>query len=217
VVLANVIWIAGAAVAFSVNLGYGMAIAILGGVALLALLGSVRGLMTAAVVLAILVYRLFREIHPEGARSLDIGQHYTMVGIALGALIPLLPIEWGRGRTALRSMQAGVGAMLWLLVLVGTPVAAAVMLGSKGAIGMVVGFSFAAVVDSLRSVVSLAPAGVAVGLGAVTALSYGWLSPWMDLERAQKQHALIYIAITVAVLAGAIYAVSRQPKAAESK
>jgi hypothetical protein len=216
-VLATVIWLAGATVAFSTDLrAYGMSISILGGVSTLVLFGNIRALMTLCVAAAILIYRLFRELRPDEARALDIGQHYTMIGIAIGALLPLLPIEWGRTRI-LTGWRSSAATALWLVILLGMPVAAAVLLGSKGAIGMVVGFSFAAVVEGLRGVVSLAPSGTAIGLGCLTALSYAWLGPWMDLERASKERAVVIVAVVALAFAAALFAVSRQSEAPENQ
>ncbi len=211
--VATVLWVAGATIAFSLKLGFGMSVGLVGGAATLALLGSVRGLASMAVAASILVYRLFRESHPEGAKALDIGQHYTMVGICIGALMPLLPIEWARGATV-KGWRDPVSHLLWLAILAAIPAAAAVMLGSKGVIGLVVGFSFAAVVEGFRGASTLAPLGITAGLGTFTALSYAWLLPWMDLARDEKQKALLILSIAVAAVAAALYAISREHKAA---
>lgn len=207
-VLATVIWLGAATVAFGLNLGYGMSVTLLGGAAALVLFGNVRGLMAIAVAAAILVYRMFRELFPEEAKALDIGQHYTMVGIAIGALLPLLPLEWARGMK-IAGWRTTAATVVWLLILLGLPVAAAVLLGSKGAIGMVVGLSFAAVVEGLRGSLSLAPAGIAMGLGSLTVLSYGWLGDWTDLERAIKLRAVVVVSIVALILGAALFGLSR--------
>jgi hypothetical protein len=208
-ILATVIWLGAATVAFGMNLGYGMAVSLLGGVCALVVFGNVRALMTLAVVLSVLVYRLFRELFPEEAKAPDIGQHYTMIGIAIGALLPLLPVEWAKGRS-LGGARSAIAASLWLLILLGLPVAASVLLGSKGAIGMVIGLGFAAVVEGLRGVASLAPVGIATGLGALTVLTYGWLGDWTDLERAVKIRAVIVVSVVILVLAALLFGVSRE-------
>ncbi|HWA84300.1 MAG TPA: hypothetical protein VG820_12730 [Fimbriimonadaceae bacterium] len=213
-VLAAVIWLGAATVAFGMDLGYGMAVTLLGGAAALLLFGNMRGLMAIAVAAAILIYRLFRELFPDEAKALDIGQHYTMVGIAIGALLPLLPIEWARGLKLSRE-RTTIATVVWLLILLGLPIAAAVLLGSKGAIGMVVGLSFAAIVEGLRGTVSLAPAGIAVGLGSFTVLSFDWLGDWTDLERVVKLRAVMIVTVVALVLGSALFGLSRQ-KASEA-
>lgn len=207
-VLAAVIWLGAATVAFGLNLGYGMSVTLLAGAAALVLFGSVRGLMAIAVAAAILIYRMFRELFPEEAKALDIGQHYTMVGLAIGALLPLLPLEWARGMK-IAGWRTTAATVVWLLILLGLPVAAAVLLGSKGAIGMVVGLSFAAIVEGLRGSVGLAPAGIAMGLGSLTVLSYGWLGDWTDLERAVKLRAVIVVSVVALILGAALFGLSR--------
>jgi hypothetical protein len=209
-IVATVIWLGAATVAFGFNLGYGMAVALLGGACSLVILGSMRGLMTLAVVLSVLIYRLFRELFPEEAKAPDIGQHYTMIGIAIGALLPLLPIEWLRARNLISGWRSSIAVVLWLLILLGLPVAASVLLGSKGAIGMVIGLGFAAVIEGLRGTLSLAPVGIATGIGALTVLTYGWLGDWTDLERAVKIRAVVVVSVVILVLAALLFGISRE-------
>lgn len=209
-VLCTVIWIAAATVAFGVKLGYGMSISILGGVAALTILRSVRGLMSMGVAISILVYRFFRELQPEGAKALDIGQHYSMVGLAIGALMPLLPIEWSRGRGAWTGGRSAGIWMLWLLILLGVPVAASILLGAKGAVGIVVGFSFASVIEGTRGTASLETVGIATGLGALTTLSYGWLTPLMNLGREEKTRALLIVAVLAAAVGAGIFVLGKK-------
>jgi hypothetical protein len=208
-ILAAVIWLGAATVAFAVDRGYGMSLAVLGGAGVLVLLGDIRGLMTLSVVAAILVYRLFREIFPSEARALDIGQHYTMIGLVIGALLPLLPIEWGKAR-ALSGWREGLTNAMWLVLLLGLPVGAAMLLGPKGAIGMVVGLSFAAIVEALRGVGSLATMSIAAGIGSVTILTYNWLGDWADLDHNAKVRMVWIIAALSLILAGAFFVVTRK-------
>ncbi|HTQ09872.1 MAG TPA: hypothetical protein VMI31_07360 [Fimbriimonadaceae bacterium] len=210
-VLSAVIWLAAATVAFGIDHeAYGMAVTLLGGVCTLALMGNLRGLASITVAAAILVYRLFRELYPDDARAPDIGQHYTMIGIAIGALLPLLPLEWARSRDV-SGWKAVVSMAVWLLILIGLPIAGSVLLGSKGAIGMVVGLSFAPIIDGLRGMTDLAPAGIGLGMGALSVLSYGWLGDWTDLERGVKIHAVIVVGIISLVLGAALMGLSRSP------
>lgn len=207
-VLCAVIWLAAATVAFGLGLGYGMAVALLAGFATLALFGSTRGVMTLSVALAILIYRFFREMHPEESKALDIGQHYTMVGMAIGALVPLMPLEWRRDWIP-AGWRAVAARALWAVILLGIPVAAAVFLGSKGAIGMIVGLSLAAVVEGLRGNVGLETLNIGVGVGGVTTLMYGWLGDWTDIDRGAKMKAVVVVAIVALVVAAALMGISR--------
>lgn len=210
-VLCAVIWLAAATVAFGLGLGYGMAVALLAGFATLALVGSIRGVMTLSVALAILVYRFFREMHPEESKALDIGQHYTMVGMAIGALVPLMPLEWRRDWLP-AGWKAVFARGLWTVVLIGIPVAAAVFLGSKGAIGMIVGLSLAAVVEGLRDKVGLETLNISTGMACTTTLMYGWLGDWTDIDRGAKMKAVVIVAVVALVVAAALMGVSRSAK-----
>lgn len=211
-VLSSIIWIATATVAFGLKLGYGMAVALIGGASSLIILGSIRGLMSMAIALSILIYRFFRELQPEGARALDIGQHYSLVGITLGALLPLLPIEWSRS-TRTKSSLAGV---LWLLLLIGIPVAVSLLLGGKGAVGLVVGFAFASLIEGARGSVTLEAIGIAAGLGALTTLSYGWLVPLMDLGRDEKTKGLVGVAVAVVIIGSLLNWVGKKDAAVKA-
>jgi hypothetical protein len=131
-----------------------------------------------------------------------------MIGIAIGALLPLLPLECGRNKS-LANARAISATAVWLLILIGLPVASAILLGSKGAIGMVVGLSFAAVVEGLRGGASLAPTGISIGLGTITILSYSWLGDWTDLERGVKTRAVFVVAVILLVFAAALFGISR--------
>ena len=199
-VLSTIIWIAAVTVAFGIKLGYGMSAVLLAGVVTAILLGSARGLMSQSVALSILLYRYYRELQPEGARALDIGQHYSMVGLTLGALLPLLPLEWARAR---RSRLVISGA-LWLVLLIGLPLIGSLLLGSKGAVGMIVGFGFATLVEGIRGAVTLEAVGLGVGLGALTTLSYGWLVPLMDIGRDEKTRALVIVAVVLVLIGTAL-------------
>jgi|GEM_PF-2022480 len=210
-ILSTVIWLGAATVSFGIeHEAYGMAVTLLGGVALLVLMGNTRGLASITVAAAILAYRLFRELYPEDAKAPDIGQHYTMIGIAIGALLPLLPIDWARAREV-SGWKAVAASGVWLLILIGIPIAASVLLGSKGAIGMIVGLSFAPIIDGLRGAVSLAPVGIGLGMAGVNVLTYGWLGDWTDLERAVKIRAVIVVAVVSLVLAASLFGLSRAP------
>lgn len=211
-ILSAVIWLGAATIAFAMDQGYGMAAAVLGGAAALILFSDIRGLMTLGVAAAILVYRLFREMFPSEARALDIGQHYTMIGLVIGALLPLLPIEWSKSKT-LAGWREGLAGAMWLIMLLGLPIGGAILLGSKGAIGMVVGLSFAGIVEALRGVASLATLSIAAGIGSVTILTYQWLGDWADLEHGAKVRAVWIIAALALVLAGAFYALTRNQTA----
>ncbi len=194
VLLATLIWIGLATAAFALRRGYGMSISMVSASSVLLLLGNRRALLSAGPLLALVYYRVFREDHVAASRALDIGQHYAMVGMAVGLLLPLLPLEWLRGQREERcARRAAVGATLWTLALGIAPIGVAALMGPKAAIGLLIGLGFAALVEGLRQERSLAALTWVGGLGAVSALTYGWAKPLLDLTRDEKIVALYWV------------------------
>ncbi|MBC8065389.1 MAG: hypothetical protein H7Y17_11195 [Chlorobia bacterium] len=207
--IASVIWIGIATLAFSFLKGYGMAIASAGAVLTLLMLGNVRALLSAGPLVGLAFYRVLRESHPDAVRALDIGQHYAVIGVAFGVVAALLPGEW-IARRSKESIQTDFGKVLWTLVLCLIPVAMAVVLGAKGMVGFVVGLGLAAFVEGLRGGRSLLPILFAGGLSAIVAVSYGWLTNLLDMTREGKQTAFYWMA-GVALVLGVLIALVTKP------
>lgn len=196
-----------ATAAFGIEKGLGMGMAGAATVATLLAFGTPRGILVFAPLMVLVLYRVFRERYPDSSRAIDIGQHYAMVGLALGIVLPLLASVWS-DRT-----RAGVAFSLWGLLLVAAPIPVAAILGPKGAIGFLLGLGFAAVVQSLRAGSSLASASLAASVAGATAMSYGWLDPLLALTRSEKLRMFAFIAIGVLLIGGGIAALGRTPKA----
>jgi hypothetical protein len=207
-VLSVVLWLAVATLAFGMRQGLGMAVAALGGAAMLAALGRTRALLTMGPFLLLVLYRVFREMHPEASRAIDIGQHYALIGLAAGAALPILASEWRRSRET-GTAGAALAAWLWCPVLLAVPFVAAVVLSAKGYIGVLVGLGFGAFLEGVRGPARLEPLAVSAGLGSAMTVSYGWLLPQLDLTREEKVAQLAYAAAGLAVLAILIALLSR--------
>jgi hypothetical protein len=202
-VLAVIVWIGLATWAFGLRRGYGMSVSLVGASALLLLLGNPRALLSTGPLVALVYYRIFRESHTDATRALDIGQHYAMIGIAVGAMLPLLPLEWARER------RSSIAAGLWIALIAALPVFAAIILGPKGAIGMLAGLGLAAVVEGLRGERALNALTLAAGVAGLTALTYGWTTNLLEMTRDQKIQALLWMTPVTVVVAGAIALLSR--------
>lgn len=209
--VAVVIGIGFATYAFSLRQGFGISLAALGCTATLTILGNRRALLAMGPLVWLAFYRLFRETHVDASRALDIGQHYALVGIAIGAIVPLLPIDWNGGRSALRN---AIGSTLWAVLLGGIPIVVALFLGPKGTVGLIAGLGFTTVVAGLRNERSLLSFVLAAGIAAAAILTYGWVGDTMLMTHEDKVAILKKSVVFLVVLVIAIYATA--PRSPES-
>jgi hypothetical protein len=175
------------ALAFSLARGYGMSLALLLGAGIHLVLGERRALTTCGPLLGLVMYRLFREAHVDASRALDLGQHYALIGFAIGAALPLFPERWWATKPASGLLQ-GIGGILWAALWAGTPFLAALLLGPKGVVGLVVGVGFSSLFSATGIAPSLLPMAAAAAAGGLASLTYGWLADLTDLSRDEKLH-----------------------------
>lgn len=211
-VLSVIIWLAAATLAFGLRKGFGMSVTTLGGLAMLLCLGRTRALLTLGPLAMLVTYRVFRELHTDASRALDIGQHYALIGIVAGAAIVALATEW-------RSSEAGkspLAGLLWLPLFIALPYVSGVVLAAKGFVGVIAGLGFGPFVEGLRGSSRQGALSLQLGLGAALAGGYGWLSDKVDLARDEKVGTLISVSVGAAVLAAIIALLSRKEAPAAS-
>ncbi len=175
---------------------------------------------------------MFREVHVVATRALDIGQHYELIGLALGALTPLMPVEWLRTRWELLGLRLPTTSVLWMFLLALIPVGCALVLGPKGVVGFVAGLGFAALIQSLKtdsrfriqdsgSGVSRGDAenpsiadarlhtlSLGVGMAAATTFTFQFLGDNTTLSRDEKISILVPLAMVLFVVAVLLVVVS---------
>ncbi len=142
--LAALLALGGAALAFRELRGYGVGLAALSGVAVLAVFGEERGrvrdVVRGAVTLLVLVtlYRVFAERY-DYRRTLEPDFLYYYVALAVGALLPALLA----GSAARRAFAGAGAAVSWLtlagLAAVAAPLVLWVLLGERAQAAMLVG------------------------------------------------------------------------------
>jgi hypothetical protein len=191
--IASVIWIAAATAVFGFEKGFGMALALLGAVAMLLLAGNRQALLSLAPLAALVFYRVFREAHPDTSHGFDISQHYAILGVLLGAILPIMAQEWLRLTGKRGGGAALVAGGLWVLLLAAAPVVVAIALSSKGIIGYLIGLGIAPVMEGARGERSALSLALSMGLGSMMALLYDWLTPHLDLARHEKLIALAWV------------------------
>lgn len=176
-----------ATVAFSQYQALGMACVWMGAALGILIAGRRRAQLILGLLAAVTLYRAYREVYPDASRAFDIGQHYALIGLILGAFTPLLAVDWARSREGQAPLTP-----IWVVVLVGLIPISAILFGAKGEAGFLIGLGLCPVIEALRSARTEA-LPLVLGLSALTISSYGWFSSLLDLAREEKIRALGWV------------------------
>jgi hypothetical protein len=208
--VATVLWLGLATLAYGPARGFGMDVALFCGIAVPIALGRSRAALSCGPLAALVFVRLFNQIHGRESAALDISQHYVLIGLTVGAILPAAYDEW-RARTP---RLPALGGLLWSVLFVGLPVALTLLVEAKGLVGFIVGLGFGGLLLARRAGVTLQPLAVTMGVGAATILVYGRMVDVETISRDQKLHFVAYSAIAIALVAIPLGLLSR-PKAEE--
>jgi len=206
VVIGSILWLAVASASYGYLRGFGMSVALIAGLGITLVLDRPKALLCLGPLAAVVVFRVFSQLHPEAGRSFDIGQHYQLMGLLLGVLVPILAGEWLR--SAPPSKLLWLAAVLWLLVMAAAPLPVAIAFSDKGIIGYLVGLGLAPVLEATRRR-SLDTLFISIGLGCSMVLLYNWIQPHLELDRHEKIVALSWVVGLIAVAVIGILAISR--------
>jgi hypothetical protein len=193
--LATILSIGLATVAFAAARGLGMSLALLAAVGVLSVTSHRRALLALGPLVGLVLYRVLREEGTGATRALDIGQHYTLLALALGAIVPLMFADW-RGKS--------VGLALWATLGLAIPPLVIVMFGARGAVGFIVGLGLAATVDALRNAKDLTVYAVAAIMAPITLVTLHWTKDVDTLTRDQKIPLLLVAGTVIVVLSVAL-------------
>ncbi len=208
IALAAVIAVGIATIAFGFAKGTGMALALGAMVSILLGCGNRAALLSIAPLFGLVLFRLLKEVDNDSTKALDIGQHYALLGVMLGALIPLLPTDWIQ-RTG---TKGGIGAFLWAILILSGPVFIAVMLGEKGSIGFVAGLGLSGLCQALRKDYGLMSIAIIPGLAATTTVCLDWFHDWTDLARDDKVKVFMIAGSALVILSAVLATVAKAPK-----
>jgi|GEM_PF-4526478 len=190
--MSAVVSLALANVAFTEGRGHGVAILMVFLLAIAGALGEwkVMAGMTAGASIGVL--RALRYAYADTTSTLDMGNHYALMGVVFGFAVVAVAVEIARShwRTTLAGGLAG------LLLVPGL----CLYLGSKGAVGMVVGMSLAGALafNAHRHALAAAACGL-TGAGIIVA-SFGWVSPLLTGPRDERLKWLGYLLVPAALL-----------------
>ncbi len=189
--LGAILMIAVGTAAFGEARGLGMATAALSALAVGIVAQKPRVVAVLSPLAVLAIFRAFGVAFPDAARALDIGQHYGMIGVLAGLLASLLVAEvasWEhRSATGLAIASAGLAAAFSPL-----------LIGSKGAVGLLVGLGLGGVVGLLARRTQEALAASVALLGALL-IGYPLLRDRLDLTRAEKLPMLAGVGLVVLI------------------
>jgi hypothetical protein len=204
--------VASATVSFGFARGLGVSLALLGALIVPLAANDSRSLLSLAPFVALAGYRLFREAHLDAARTLELGQHYAVMGVILGCCLPLLVQEWqSSGGGTKRIIGTG---LLAALLLASVPLVALV-LGAKGVVGLLVGLGLSGLVESMREAKSPALIGGILLISGAGTATFGWYVRFLEMSRDEKVRAFGYAVIALLVVGAALLTLRRTPGTAE--
>ncbi|HSI73460.1 MAG TPA: hypothetical protein VK934_09805, partial [Fimbriimonas sp.] len=184
--------------------GTGMAACLLGCAGVLLLMQNPRALLATGPLFGLVLFRLLRNLYPETSRAFDIGQHYALIGLLIGAILPIilidaLPVTDRAGR------RQPVALFILGLVLAATAPLLTMFLGPLGIVGFVVGLGFAGIFELIRNGSSLLALSAGSGMAGVLFLTFGALEKSVDFAREEKIRLLVWAAAGI-LLASAAFA-----------
>ncbi|MBL8088082.1 MAG: hypothetical protein JNM85_08460 [Chthonomonas sp.] len=189
-----VVWISLATLGFSQLRGFGLTSIAVVAVAAVTLSGSSRLLLSAAPLAAIAFARVVRVALPDTTMAFDIGQHYALIGLLVGALIIGAASELSAGRVNRISLMLGGAGLVMLAP------TASVYLGQRGTLGLLYGLLVGPVFIAIREGARLSALALSAMLAGGLVMLYPRLLEWMDLPRDERLRILGMMALVAAAL-----------------
>ncbi len=202
VALACLIWISAATVAFGQSRGYGMGILVLSGFSVFYCLNHSKGLTLLCLPICLLVYRVFMEEFAGFSRTLEVSQHYSVIGALFGALLPIALTEYGR-----KLQSDSKNASLFGVGVIGVTGLALItslfLVGIHGIVGLLIGLTLAPAIACLTGTSNLAIGAICSGLASSIVLIVGFVESRLGIERDVKIRLVIYSAIAILLMLSA--------------
>lgn len=188
------VWLAVATFGFQQGRALGIGVALVCGLTIWAVAGTNRiPLIASLPAIGLLIFRLFRAIYPDVSVAIDLGQHYAIVGFVVGATLVLALTTWfDIRRTPLSEALFVAGMALSLLT-------ATILLGAKGAVGMLLGIFTSATFAMLELASAVT---IVTGLVATLAIAYPLLSVTFTAPKEERQSKVIQFALAAIIVTG---------------
>jgi hypothetical protein len=199
-----------ATAAFALGRGTGMAIALACSAGVLLMAERPRAVLALGPLFGLTLFRLFRNVYPETSRAFDIGQHYALIGLMIGLIVPLILID--AKPLGLRSATGRYGLAVLAVTLLALAPLLTLFFGPIGTVGFVVGLGLAGTVELIRQGQSLLALSTGTGLLGAILMSFGWMSKSLELARDEKIRVLMFAAVGIAIAAGLFILLTRGDK-----
>ncbi|MBX3112772.1 MAG: hypothetical protein KF857_12290 [Fimbriimonadaceae bacterium] len=208
-------WTGVATVGFSQAQTPGIAAAALVGLAVTGVVGRPSAAAALSPILALAAYRLLRNLAPDTLDSFDIGQHYVTVGLLVGAATVVALNEFV-GAVREQAGTKGTAALVAAWVAAGGLAAfAAVFLGDRGTVGVVLGLALGGALSCLSGRDALPGAVFGGGLAWLVAAVAPVLTEAVDIKKDNKMAVFAVAVLVVAALAATAGLLTR-PNSEES-
>lgn len=197
--LACIAMVALGSFALSETRGTGLALAGLLALGVAAVAQSRPALVAASGLIVLGTLRAMTFAFPETTRALDLGQHYTIIGL----LLAMLGVLWVSNFVVLSRIAQGLATLSAVVAAIFAPM----LLGSKGTLGLVLGLGLAPVlVEPKKRDAALSASTL---LLSFTLMVFPLLKERLDLTRAEKLPILGGAAVVILVCAVAASALAR--------
>lgn len=181
VLLSALVFLGMATMAFSLRRGYGIALVGVGATSAALLVGRGGLLALLSPLSALALYRWFRELHPDTSRAFDIGQHYSLVGLVGGMLLGVAWQQYASLRARPTSLGM-LGSAAVGLASAAIAVAAVVLLGPKGTVGVLIGAGLSPIWIALAGRASASAWLNAALISLVVVMAYAGSAAFGDFE-----------------------------------
>lgn len=214
--LAVLAWTGVTTVAFSQAQTPGLAAAALVGLGVSCATKRPGAIAAMAPLLALAAYRLLRNLAPDTLDAMDIGQHYVVVGLLVGASVTVALNEFVSGMAETGGWKPTVGFTAGWLAAGGLAAFASLFLGDKGTVGVVFGLALGGALSCLSGRGALPGAVFGAGLSWFTAAFAPVMADWVRLNKENKM-GVLGVAVLVALVLVATAAALTRPTSEEPR
>ncbi|MCE9558067.1 MAG: hypothetical protein K8R88_03880 [Armatimonadetes bacterium] len=185
----------------------GLPILLATGLATCLILDRKQAAIAMSPLVAILFFRLFRLADPEALRTIDLGQNYVLGGLIVGILLSSITYEVSK-------TARGVAAALAGISLATLAVAAVILMGGKGSLGLIIGASLTPLFIVLNERRTLVPFASGLAVAGWVAATHPMSVQLASLDKSDKTQLLVKFFVVAAIAATAAWFVMK-PKSDE--